>query len=191
MLPEAKGWVSWLDPDTLLLSSAWGGDARRRAMRERCGCGCGMRRKPGLVRGAAKACRPAGASTAAHLEARVVRRSCRLLRRQSLDGDGEGGNRSTCLPTDIEILTTLRWMAIKPRKAWTVAGKIRATTPCSASGWIRSGRRPDCSSCRPERRRRRCRASSGAPTGSSCRSSTTCSRCSLSSHRPTKPGDKA
>ena len=26
VLPEAKGWVSWLDPNTLLLNSAWGGD---------------------------------------------------------------------------------------------------------------------------------------------------------------------
>ena len=38
--------------------------------------------------------------------------------------DGEGGNRVKLdLPTDVEMLTHHGWMAIKPRKAWTVAGK--------------------------------------------------------------------
>ena len=38
--------------------------------------------------------------------------------------DGEGGNRVKLdLPTDVEMLAHHDWMAIKPRKAWTVAGK--------------------------------------------------------------------
>ena len=38
--------------------------------------------------------------------------------------DGEGGNRVKLdLPTDVEMLAHHDWLAIKPRKAWTVAGK--------------------------------------------------------------------
>ena len=129
VLPEAKGWVSWLDPDTLLLSSAWGGDVTTsgyartvRLWRRGTDAGAGA----GSVRGAARE--------------HVGRRGRRpRAQRRSSSGiveyvgffdvnlwmaDGEGGNRVKLdLPTDIEMLTHHGWMAIKPRKAWTVAGK--------------------------------------------------------------------
>jgi len=127
-LSEAKGWVNWLDPDTLLLSSAWGGDATT----------SGYARTVRLWRRGSDV-------TQAPVLFEVPRESMSAGAVVDLDNatklvwyfeqigffdvglwmaDGEGGNRIKLdLPTDIETRSHDGWMALKPRKAWTVTGK--------------------------------------------------------------------
>lgn len=128
VLPEAKGWVSWLDPDTLLLNSAWGGDATM----------SGYARTVRLWHRGSNA-----AESAVLFE--VPRQSMSVGASVDLEhasklvwyveqvgffdfniwmADGEANNRVKLdLPTDIHMLTHRGWMAVKPRTGWTVGGR--------------------------------------------------------------------
>lgn len=128
VLSEAKGWVSWLDPDTLLLSSAWGGDATT----------SGYARTVRLWRRGSDAARApvlfevpresmsAGAAVDLEHASKLVWyfEQIGFFDVNLWMADGEGGNRIKLdLPTDIETQSHYGWMALRPRKAWTVAGR--------------------------------------------------------------------
>ena len=116
--------------------------ARHRCRRERRSCS----------RCRARACRPARPSTARDAgQARLVLRLGRLLRRRCLDGGRRRRQpRKLDLPTDVQVDAHRGWIAVKPRKAWTVGGKTCPATPCSASGstpsWPAAAISPCCSS---------------------------------------------
>jgi prolyl oligopeptidase len=128
VLPEAKGWVSWLDPDTLLLNSAWGGDATT----------SGYARTVRLWhRGSDAAEAPVlfdvprqSMSVGAGVDLEHASKLVWYVEQVGFFdfniwmADGEGNNRVKLdLPTDIHMLTHRGWMAVKPRTAWTVGGK--------------------------------------------------------------------
>ncbi|MFO1085897.1 MAG: prolyl oligopeptidase family serine peptidase [Reyranellaceae bacterium] len=126
-LPEAKGAASWLDPDTLVLASAWGGDvtasgyARTVRLWRR---GADPAQAPVLFE-VAKASMSAGASVERTGGNRTVWFydavgffDVRLWR-----ADGNGGQSVQLdLPTDIEVDVEHDWIAVKRRTAWTVGG---------------------------------------------------------------------
>jgi prolyl oligopeptidase len=128
VLPEAKGGVSWLDPDTLLLSSAWGGDvttsgyARTVRLWRR---GVDAANAPILFE-VPQQSMSAGAGVDREHASKLVwyAEQIGFFDVNLWMADSEGANRVKLdLPTDVELLTHYDWMAIKPRKAWTVGGK--------------------------------------------------------------------
>jgi prolyl oligopeptidase len=141
VLPEAKGWVSWLDPDTLLLSSAWGGEATTsgyartvRLWRR----GNDAAQAPVLFE-VPRESMSAGAAVDLEHTSKLVWyvEHAGFFDVNLWLADGEGANRVKLdLPTDVEMLAHHDWMAIKPRKAWTVAGK---TWPADTLLGIRLG----------------------------------------------------
>ena len=134
VLPEAKGGVSWLDPDTLLLISAWGGDVTT----------SGYSRTVRLWRRGADAAQAPvlfevsrqSMSASAGVDRKHVSKLVWYvdqigffdLNLWMADGEGANGVKLD-LPTDVEISTYYDWMAIKPRKAWTVG---RTTWPADS-----------------------------------------------------------
>jgi prolyl oligopeptidase len=128
-LPEAKGWVSWLDPDTLLLNSAWGGDVTT----------SGYARTVRLWRRGTDAAQAPilfevprdsmAAGAAVDLAARAAKsvwyhESIGFFDVNLWLADADAGNRVKLdLPTDVQLRVHHGWMAIKPRTPWTVAGK--------------------------------------------------------------------
>ena len=128
VLPEAKGAVSWLDPDTLLLSSAWGGDATTsgyartvRLWRR----GTDAAQAPVLFE-VPRQSMSAGAGVDREHVSKVVwyAEQIGFFDVGLWMADSEGANRVKLeVPTDVELLTHYEWMAIKPRKAWTVGGR--------------------------------------------------------------------
>ena len=120
--------MSWLDPDTLLLSSAWGGDvttsgyARTVRLWRR---GSDAAQAPVLFEVPRESMSAGGGVDLEHTSKLVwYVEHVGFFDVNLWMADGEGGNRVKLdLPTDVEMLTHHNWMAIKPRKAWTVAGK--------------------------------------------------------------------
>ena len=128
VLPEAKGWVSWLDPDTLLLNSAWGGEATT----------SGYARTVRLWhRGSDAAAAPVlfevpresmsvGAGVDLEHAAKLVWyvEQVGFFDFNLWMADGEANNRVKLdLPTDVHLLTHRGWMAVKRRTDWTVGGR--------------------------------------------------------------------
>ncbi len=128
VLPEAKGGVNWLDPDALLLSSAWGGDvttsgyARTVRLWRR---GSDAAQAPVLFEVPRESMSAGGSVDLEHTSKLVWYVEYAGFFDVNLwMADGEGANRVKLdLPTDVEMLTHYGWMAIRPRKAWRVAGK--------------------------------------------------------------------
>ena len=129
VLPEAKSAASWLDPDTLLLSSAWGGDVTT----------SGYARTVRLWRRGIDATQMRGALRGAARE-HVGRRRHRSHRSKTKTvwfydsigffdvnvwlADAAGDHRTKLdLPTDVQVDAHRGWITIKPRTAWTVGGK--------------------------------------------------------------------
>jgi prolyl oligopeptidase len=127
-LAEAKGGAEWLDADTLLLSSAYGGDmattsgyARTVRLWRR---GIEPDRAPVIFQ----------ATSADHMSvsAEVDRTDAvpRIWFVDRLDffnhhiwrGDETGARSKLDLPTDVWMEAHRDWLALKPRKAWTVGG---------------------------------------------------------------------
>lgn len=128
MLAEAKGWVSWLDPDTLLLSSAWGGDvttsgyARTVRLWRR---GSDPAQAPVLFEVPRESMLAGAAVDLEHVSKRVwYVEYVGFFDVNLWMADGEGRRLvKVDLPTDAQMVSHHDWMAIKPRKPWTVAGK--------------------------------------------------------------------
>lgn len=126
-LPEAKGQVGWLDPDTLLLSSACGGDvttsgyARTVRLWQR---GAEAAQAPVLFE-VPRESMSAGAAVDRTEATKTVwfYDSVGFFDVRIWRADAAGGNRIKLdLPTDVQIDTHRGWIAIKPRTAWTVGG---------------------------------------------------------------------
>ena len=127
-LGEAKGQASWLDADTLLLASAWGGDATTS------GYARTVRRWP---RGTDPAKAPvlfevpresmaAGGGVDRTQAAKTVwlYDSTGFFDVKLWHADGAGEHMvSLDLPTDVHVDTHRGWIAVKRRTAWTVGGK--------------------------------------------------------------------
>src|SRR5262249_22018756 len=127
-LPEAKGETTWLDPDTLLLTSAWGGEATTsgyartvRLWRR----GTDPAPAPGILQVPRQSggisvlidrTEAAGAvwffDTFSYFDA-LLRFARSPTGEQSL----------LDLPTDIQIDARNGWVAVKRRTPWTIAGK--------------------------------------------------------------------
>ena len=180
-LPEAKGGAAWLDADTLLLSSAYGGEtmvttsgyARTIRLWRR---GASVDQAPVLfeVPATSMVAYTNVDRTDADAE-NLVHRAGRASSILSLWlGDATGAKTKLDLPSDIWIETHADWLVVKRRSAWTVGGKepIRQTR-CSASRFRRFlpaiATSPSSSNPAPAAR---CKDSSGAPASWCCRSST-------------------
>jgi prolyl oligopeptidase len=128
-LPEAKGGVSWLDADTLLLASAFGGDAMvtdsgyaRTVRLWRRGVDVAQApvlfettRDKMLVGTYVDRTQPAE-SVAFHVRIGFFDVAIWL-------GDRTGPKTKLDLPTDIEIQLHRDWLAVKRRTEWTVGGR--------------------------------------------------------------------
>ncbi len=126
-LPEAKGQASWLDPDTVLLSSAWGGEATTsgyartvRLWRR----GTDPVQAPVLFEvpresmAAGAAVDRTGATTTVWFHDSVGFFDVKIWL-----GDAAGANRVALdLPTDVQVDAHRGWIAVKRRTAWTVGG---------------------------------------------------------------------
>ena len=95
------------------------------------------RRRRSSSRCRARACRPGGGVDREHdAEARLVRRACRLLRRQSLDrrtARAPTASSSTCRPTS-RCWTHHGWLASSRARPGRSAARPGPPTRCSASG---------------------------------------------------------
>lgn len=121
-LSEAKGHTSWLDRDTLLLSSAWGGDATT----------SGYARTVRLWK---RGSDPAAAPVLFEVPAGSVATGVSVDRTQSpprvwfydatgfFDSKVWFGKTWLDLPTDVQLFVEGDWMAVKPRTAWRVGGR--------------------------------------------------------------------
>jgi prolyl oligopeptidase len=126
-LPEAKGQVSWLDDDTILLTSAWGGDVTT----------SGYARTVRLWR---RGSDPAQAPVLFEVPRESMSAGAAVDRTQPVDTvwfydwpgffdveiwrtDREGKEKARLdLPTDVQVSTHRGWLAVKRRTAWTVGG---------------------------------------------------------------------
>jgi prolyl oligopeptidase len=127
-LPEAKSAASWLDPDTLLLSSAWGGDvttsgyARTVRLWRR---GTDATQMPVLFEVPRKSM-SAGAAVDRTEATKTVwfYDSIGFFDADVWLADAAGDHRIKLdLPTDVQVDAHRGWITIKPRTAWTVGGK--------------------------------------------------------------------
>ncbi len=131
-LPEAKGGVAWLDADTLLLSSAYGGEP----MQTRSGYARTVRR---WARGADPLAGPVlfEIDNDAMATAAVVDRTADTERVWFFDrfgffdervwlGDQNGPQARLDVPTDAQIGFNRDWLVLKTRTPWTVAGTTYA-----------------------------------------------------------------
>jgi prolyl oligopeptidase len=127
-LPEAKGQVDWIDPDTVLLTSAWGGDTTtsgyaRTIRLWRRGADPGeapvIFEVPRQSMSASSVVDRTAPTGAVWFYDSVGFFDVRLSFARSPTGDRiEPG-----LPTDIQIDARNGWVALKRRTAWTIAGK--------------------------------------------------------------------
>ncbi|WP_050596374.1 prolyl oligopeptidase family serine peptidase [Mesorhizobium sp. WSM1293] len=131
-LPEAKGGVHWLDPNTLLLSSALGQGMATRS---------GYARTVRLwKRGADPLTAPVIFKTgyenlgvSGHLDRTAATERLWFVEQLGCFeklvriGDRSGPNIEIDLPKDARWVNFGDWLAVRPRKAWTVAG----TTYCA------------------------------------------------------------
>jgi prolyl oligopeptidase len=130
-LPEAKGGISWLEGDVLLLSSAWGGDVTA----------SGYARTVRLWR---RGRDPAKAPVIFEVPRDSVDASVNVDRTQKTGtvwfydcpgffdvriwrADSAGKRQAMLdLPSDIHVEVHHGWMAVKRRTAWTVGGRSHA-----------------------------------------------------------------
>jgi prolyl oligopeptidase len=126
-LPEAKGAASWLDDDSLLLSSAWNGDVTAsgyaRTVR-RWRRGADPVRSPVLFQ-VAHDSMSAGAAVDRTGGARTVwfYDSVGFFDVRTWHADGQGENPLLVdLPTDIQLDAEHGWIAVKRRTPWMVGG---------------------------------------------------------------------
>ena len=163
-LPEAKGGASWLDPDSLLLSSAWGGNVTA----------SGYAR---TVRRWRRGVDPAQASVLFEVSPQSMAASGSVERSASAmgagrtvwfydsvgffdvrlwraDGNGEGPVQLD-LPTDVEVDFEHDWIAVKRRTAWSVGGALQPgdTLLGTRLSAFLQGRRDFAVLFRPESRR--------------------------------------
>ncbi|MGD9882444.1 MAG: prolyl oligopeptidase family protein [Reyranella sp.] len=127
-LPEAKGGASWLDPDSLLLSSAWNGDVTA----------SGYAR---TVRRWRRGADPGGSPVLFEVERNSMSAGVGVDRTQvdrtvwfydsvgffdirlwRADANGERPARLD-LPTDVQVDAEYGWIVVKRRTAWTVGGE--------------------------------------------------------------------
>ncbi|MFD1984700.1 prolyl oligopeptidase family protein [Mesorhizobium newzealandense] len=130
-LPEAKGGINWLDPDTLLLSSAFGDGMATR---------CGYARTVRLwKRGADPLTAPVIFETGSeslgvsgHLDRTAESERLWFIERPAFFekiiriGDRSGPKMQIDLPRDAWWNGFGDWLAVKPRKPWTVGGTTHA-----------------------------------------------------------------
>ena len=128
VLPEAKSAASWLDPDTLLLSSAWGGDvttsgyARTVRLWRR---GTDATQMPVLFE-VPRESMSAGAAIDRTEATKTVwfYDAVGFFDVKVWLADAAGDHRAKLdLPTDVQVDAHRGWITIKPRTAWTVGGK--------------------------------------------------------------------
>ncbi len=131
VLPEAKGGTEWLDRDTLLLSSSFGPDKATRA-----GYGRTIRLWPRgtdpLKAPVIFEIKPASNSSWGGKDPEAVPE--RLYFVENVEtfeqlvwiGDRSGAKTRLDLPTHVRIDWHRDWIAIKPRKPWTVGGETYA-----------------------------------------------------------------
>jgi prolyl oligopeptidase len=125
-LPQAKGWVNWLDKDTLLLSSAYGpqmatksGYPRTVRLWRR---GVDVELAPVLFEST-----PDTMSVTAHLERTLDTETIWFIDTPTFFeaviriGDRAGPKVRLDLPTDIGMESYRDWLAVKRRTAWTIA----------------------------------------------------------------------
>ncbi len=131
ILPEAKGGTEWLDRDTLLLSSSFGPDKTTRA-----GYGRTIRLWP---RGTDPLAAPVifeikpesnsswgGKDPEAVPERLFFVESVETFEQVVWIGDRSGAKTRLDLPTHVRLDWHRDWIAIKPRKPWTVGGETYA-----------------------------------------------------------------
>ncbi|HYD06650.1 MAG TPA: prolyl oligopeptidase family serine peptidase, partial [Reyranella sp.] len=122
VVPEAKGGASWLDDDTLILSSAYGGDVTT----------SGYSRTVKLWR---RATPPEEATVLFAVPATHMSAGGGLDRTDPekpiwfndqigfFDLEIWRGKQKLDLPTGVQIDSHRGWLAVKPRQAWTVGGR--------------------------------------------------------------------
>jgi prolyl oligopeptidase len=128
VLPEAKSAASWLDPDTLLLSSAWGGDvttsgyARTVRLWRR---GTDPTQMPVLFEVPRESMSAGAAIDRTEADKTVwFYDSVGFFDVKVWLADAAGDQRAKLdLPTDVQVDAHRGWITIKPRTAWTVGGK--------------------------------------------------------------------
>ncbi len=147
-LPEAKGGISWLDPDTLLLSSALGDGMATRS---------GYARTVRLwKRGADPLTAPAIFETGSeslgvsgYLDRTAESERLWFIEKPAFFGvigrigDRSGPKMKIDLPRDARWDSFGDWLAVKPRKPWTVGGTTHAADALigiSLSSFIAGGR---------------------------------------------------
>ena len=128
VLPEAKGWVGWLDKDTLLLSSAYG-----RELATKSGCprtvrlwrrGVDVELAPVLLESA-----PESMMVSAQVDRTAHGERVWFIDRPAFFdaitwmGDRTGPKIKLDLPTDIWLDTHGDWLAVKRRSAWTIGDR--------------------------------------------------------------------
>jgi prolyl oligopeptidase len=128
-LPEAKGGASWLDADTLLLSSAYGGAAMAtssgyartvRLWRR----GSDVAQAPVLFETAAdKMAVGASLDRTQPTETVWFHEQLGFFEVAVSIGDRSGPKTRLDLPADIELEAEGDWLAVKRRSAWTVGGR--------------------------------------------------------------------
>lgn len=127
-LPEAKGHMDWLDRDTLLLSSAWGGDVTTSGY-------------PRTVRLWKRGTDPATAPVVFEIPKESMSAAAGVDRTQTpptvwfyewpryfevkawLAESAEGQQQPIDLPVDVNFSVAQGWLAVKRRNAWTIGGR--------------------------------------------------------------------
>ncbi|MFH1342504.1 MAG: prolyl oligopeptidase family serine peptidase [Pseudomonadota bacterium] len=131
-LPEAKGSVQWIDADTLLLSSAYGegmatssGYARTVRLWRR---GTDVRQAPVLFETAPEHMAVSASVDRTGAAPRVwFAEQLDFFNRNLWLGDEGGARERLDIPKDAEIDCHGDWLAVKPRKPWTVGARTYAS----------------------------------------------------------------
>lgn len=131
-LPEAKGSVQWIDADTLLLSSAHGegmatssGYARTVRLWRR---GADVRQAPVLFETAPEHMAVSASVDRTSAVPRVwFAEQLDFFNRNLWLGDEGGARERLDIPKDAEIDCHGDWLAVKPRKPWTVGARTYAS----------------------------------------------------------------
>ncbi|RUZ46265.1 prolyl oligopeptidase family protein, partial [Mesorhizobium sp. M7A.F.Ca.US.003.02.1.1] len=148
-LPEAKGYVNWLDPDTLLLSSALGN-----GMATRSGYARTVRlwkrdadplTTPAIFEAGFESFQVSGHSDRTGRSERLwFIEQPAFFEKISWIGDRSGPRRQIDLPRDASWRVFGDWLAVRPRKPWTVGGTTHpadALIVISLSTFLAGGRR--------------------------------------------------